>query len=315
MPAGSSQLTPLPWSTINEFEVQFSGPVTGITAGSIKLVGGTGGAGHAAAAPTVTSVTSLGGNAYQISLSGYLGYNDYILAIASTGSSFGPAVVNTNGVGISGAFTTGSSSFPSGNGLAGSTFDFAFDVLPGDGNQSGTVNAQDSAKEVTLANVKTTGATEAKYIPFYDFNASGTINVKDNAVTVTNVNFKSSNITAPMARFRRAGGEHGGDGYDGAWRWACKRAGQTGSSSSLTAGSSQASNVSSTSLTAGSSTSAATTSAQAHNTGSVSTGSLAISTTNHRDHSHHRFAATDEAVSDFDLADLFALSAERSVRS
>ena len=40
--AGSSQLTPLPWSTINEFEVQFSGPVTGITTGSIELVGGTG---------------------------------------------------------------------------------------------------------------------------------------------------------------------------------------------------------------------------------------------------------------------------------
>ena len=123
----------------------------------------------------MTSVANLGGNAYQISLSGYLGYNDYILAIASTGSSFGPAVTGTNGVGISGSFTTGQT-FPSENGRAGSTFDFAFDVLPGDGNQSGTVNSQDSAKEVTLANVKTTGATEAKYIPFYDFNASGTIN-------------------------------------------------------------------------------------------------------------------------------------------
>ena len=94
----------------------------------------------------MTSVTSLGGNAYQISLSGSLGYNDYILAIASTGSTFGPAVVDINGAGISGTFTTGQS-FPSGNGLAGSTFDFAFNVLPGDGDQNGTVNSQDSAKE------------------------------------------------------------------------------------------------------------------------------------------------------------------------
>ena len=143
---GSSQLTPLPWSTINEIDVQFSGPVSGITAGSIELVGGTGGAGHAAAAPTVTSVTSLGGNAYQISLSGNLGYNNYIFAIASTGSSFGPAVVDANGAGISGTLDERQQSFPSGNGLAGSTFDFQIDVLPGDANQNGTVNSQDTAK-------------------------------------------------------------------------------------------------------------------------------------------------------------------------
>ena len=221
LPAGSSQLTPLPWSTINEFEVQFSGPVTGITAGSIKLVGGTGGAGHAAAAPTVTSVTSLGGNAYQISLSGSLGYNNYILAIASTGSTFGPAVTDINGAGISGSFTTGQS-FPSGNGLAGSTFDFALDVLPGDANRSGTTNAQDNALETSLVNDKTTGATSVNYNPFADINASGTINAQDNAVCTADVNFKSSNITAPTAlppRWRL-------DSASRPWRWACRRAGR-----------------------------------------------------------------------------------------
>ena len=52
-------------------------------------------------------------------------YGDYkyVLAVATTGSSFGTPgstqVTDSNGAGISGTFTTSSSSFPSGNGLAG----------------------------------------------------------------------------------------------------------------------------------------------------------------------------------------------------
>ena len=218
---GGSQTTPLPWSTINQFDVQFSGPVNGITAGSIKLVGGTGGAGNAAAAPTVTSVTSLGGNAYRISLSGDLGYNNFIFAVASTGSSFGPAVVDANGAGISGLWTNGGSSFPSGNGQAGSTFDFQIDVLPGDANQNGTVNSQDSAKTVSLVNDKTTGATSVNYSPFVNINANGTINAQDSAVAIANVNLKTSNITNPTRAsgwFDRRWGR-----ASRLWRSACKR--------------------------------------------------------------------------------------------
>ena len=99
---------------------------------------------------SVTSVTSLGGNAYALTLSASLGYNNYIISIASSSTVFGPAVTDANGAGISGLWTNSSSTFPSGNGLAGSQFNFQIDVLPGDINQNGTVNSQDSGKAVAL---------------------------------------------------------------------------------------------------------------------------------------------------------------------
>src|SRR5271168_1405664 len=140
--------------------MQFSGALGSTpAASSFAITGGTGGGGHAAAAPSVTSVTSLGGNAYQLSLSASLGFNNYIISVASTGTAFGSAVTDANGAGISGSWTNSSSTFPSGNGLAGSQFNFQIDVLPGDTNQNGLVNTADSAKVGQLLNDKTTGAT------------------------------------------------------------------------------------------------------------------------------------------------------------
>ena len=51
--------------------------------------------------------------------------------------------VNAGGVLLDGAWTNGASVYPSGNGAAGSNFDFQFDVLPGDVNASGGVNLTD----------------------------------------------------------------------------------------------------------------------------------------------------------------------------
>ena len=39
---GANQLTTLPWANINTISVPFSGPVSNIGLGSLKLVGGTG---------------------------------------------------------------------------------------------------------------------------------------------------------------------------------------------------------------------------------------------------------------------------------
>ena len=145
MQTGANQLTTLPWANINTISVQLSGQVSNIGLGSLALVGGTGSG--ATPAPAVTSFTSDGNNTYSWSLASALGNNKYVLAIATTGSSFGTAgntqVTDANGAGISGEFTTGQS-FPSGNGLAGSTFDFFFDVLPGDAKQMGTTTAADT---------------------------------------------------------------------------------------------------------------------------------------------------------------------------
>ena len=203
--ATTGQLAPLPWANLNTIDIQFSGPVTGITTGSLKLVGGTGSG--AIAAPTITAVSSLGGNAYQVSLSGSLGNNKYVIAVASTGSSFGPAVTDANGAGISGTFTTSSSSFPSGNGLAGSTFDYFFNVLPGDKDQNGLVNASDSAAVKSELNFRTT-TTGYNYL--VDYNGAGVINANDSNIDGSHLNNRQSTISSPTAP---SGAPVGGEGF------------------------------------------------------------------------------------------------------
>src|SRR5208282_5251483 len=85
---GANQLITLPWSNMDTISVQFSGAVSDIGLGSLKLVGGTGGG--AVAAPSVTGFSSaLGSNIYQWTLSAPMGNNKFIFAIATTGSSFG----------------------------------------------------------------------------------------------------------------------------------------------------------------------------------------------------------------------------------
>jgi hypothetical protein len=199
---GANQLTTLPFNNLNTISVSFSGPVSNIGLGSLELVGGTGGGatGAATAAPSVTSFTSDGNNTYSWTLSGNLTNNKYVFAIATTGSSFGTPgstqVTDANGAGISGTFTTSSSAFPSGNGLAGSTFDFFFNVLPGDGNQNGIDNSSDTAAAKALANDH---ENSAAYNPYFDYNGAGLINTIDSALGGTYSNNKQSGITSPTA--------------------------------------------------------------------------------------------------------------------
>jgi hypothetical protein len=195
---GSAQLTDLPWANINTISVQFSGPVSNIGLGSLILLGGTGAG--AAAAPAVTGFKSDGNNTYSWTLASALGNNQYLFAIATTDSSFGTPgstrVTDANGAGISGAFTTGSSSFPSGNGLAGSTFDFFFNVLPGDGNQDGVVNLVDTAEAKALMNNR---EGRAGYNPYFDYDGAGLINTIDSILDTTLKNANQLGITPPRA--------------------------------------------------------------------------------------------------------------------
>ena len=158
----------------------------------------------------MTSVTSLGGNAYKLTLSGTLGYNNYIVSVASSSTVFGPAVTDANGAGIAGAWTNGSSTFPSGNGLAGSQFNFLFDLLPGDANQSGTTNSQDNALETSLVKRQDDRVDVGHLITRLRTSTPAGRSTQDNAVSTTDVNFKSSNITNPS---NPSGGLAGGSGF------------------------------------------------------------------------------------------------------
>ncbi len=126
---------------------------------------------------------------------GALTNNRYAFGIASTNSSFGPAVVDANGAGISGTFATGQA-FPSGNGLAGSTFDFFFDVLPGDANRDGQDNATDINNIRPLSSG--TRTTSASYNPYYDLLGAAIINATTlNTVRALTGRLESANPTAP----------------------------------------------------------------------------------------------------------------------
>jgi hypothetical protein len=305
---GASQTVDTPWVNVNTISVSFSGVVSNIGLGSLKLVGGTGG--EAVAAPSVTGFANDGNNTYSWTLSGSLGNNQYVFAIATTGSSFGTPgstqVTDANGAGISGTFTTGSSTFPSGNGLAGSTFDFAFSVLPADGVQGGTVNSSAAAGVKARANDTTVSAS---YSPFFDYYGAGLINSADAALAAASSNKTQSGITVP--------GAPAAEQTIGTTGFTALALGveESGSSALLTTGSSLASGSQTGIITSNASSAGAAststpqaavpaTSAVTSIAGAGTTGSFPPSTAGNRDHGRHRFAATDEAVSGFDLTDL-----------
>ncbi len=84
--------------------------------------------------------------------------------------------VNAGGLLLDGAWTNGVSTYPSGNGAAGSNFDFEIDVLPGDVDGSGGVNFGDYLKVNSQVGYTT---TTSGYNFRYDLLGQGTITSAD----------------------------------------------------------------------------------------------------------------------------------------
>src|SRR5207247_1664039 len=82
---------------------------------------------------------------------------------------------------LDGEWTNGADSYNSGDGTAGGDFAFAFDVLPGDVNQSGAVNSSDTDDTRNRQNTSTTvpGTAPNTYDVLHDVNGSGSINALD----------------------------------------------------------------------------------------------------------------------------------------
>ena len=201
---GSAELTNLPWSTITTISVVFSQPVNvaggvSVAANSMALVGGTGTG--AATVPSVSSFTTSGNTATWV-FSSALGENQYVLAVASAGSAFGTPVTDANGAGLDGEFTKSISSFPSGNGLAGSQFNFFFNILPGDANQAAIVS---SASHTTIAALNNKLSVSAGYNPYADIDGNGLINTSDAGIEGHYVNRTLNTLTAPHGACGRGG--------------------------------------------------------------------------------------------------------------
>lgn len=135
VPTGSAaQMSSLPWSNIDTFIVRFSEDVivranhlslTGVNATNFQI--------QQFAYDPATYTASW-------TLSAPLAKNSYLLEIDGDGIS---PVVDLQGMAVDGEWTTSSSVYPSGNGVAGGDFSFAFRVLPGDGNQNSGVDYYD----------------------------------------------------------------------------------------------------------------------------------------------------------------------------
>jgi hypothetical protein len=168
IPVGSSaQSAPLPWENINQIKITFSQDVD-VQAADMVLSG------------VNTTVYDCSGFFYDPqshiatwTLSAPIAADKVMIDLDANGLA---PVRNLNGDVLDGEWQNGTSSYTSGNGTAGGDFEFAFEVLPGDVNQSGLVTYLDY---VYTRSLDGKSSSDAGYIALRDINGSGLINASD----------------------------------------------------------------------------------------------------------------------------------------
>ncbi len=135
IPVGSNaQLQALPWVNVNQVQIVFNEDVT-VQQSSLTLAG--------AVVPNYAISNFIYSSATHTAtwtLTTAINQDKLLIDVAASGPS---AVVNVQNTALDGAWTNGSSNYPSGNGAPGGDFLFRFNVLPGDANQDGAVNGLD----------------------------------------------------------------------------------------------------------------------------------------------------------------------------
>ncbi len=193
---GPSQLAALPWVNINIVTVVFSRDVN-ITTSSLSLVGSpdlSQPPGLGTATYSYNSTTDAAQWVYHSSLT-----NDkYLLNIPSAA-----VTSKASGQALDGEFVNGSGTLlPSGNATTGGDFNFQFNILPGDVDQNGAVNALDGA---AVRQHFLLYANMAGYSPLFDTYGKGAITGID-FTTVQNALFSSLPGTDPVPPGHGAGG-------------------------------------------------------------------------------------------------------------
>ncbi|RIK82106.1 MAG: hypothetical protein DCC68_07185 [Planctomycetota bacterium] len=184
--AGGDQLATLPWSNLTSIALNFSEHVDPATLTAASLVGAS--VGDVPLAEPITSVGPAGTLFAIWNLAGgaTLAADRYTFTLGDLAATPGGALLD-------GEWTTGASSFPSGNGAAGGDFAFEFRVLPGDADRDAAVDLADVAANVA-AGFRTTA--DAGYSPFHDIDGSGVVNFAD-AIGVRN--HLSASVPSPAA--------------------------------------------------------------------------------------------------------------------
>ncbi len=273
---GSTQLSDLPWFNLNTIIVTFSGTPSQINKSSLEVLSGSG---NTVLSTASTTFTQINATTYKWVLPAVLTNSRELVAVASSTSSFGTPVLDANGAGLDGQFSTGGT-LPSGsNGLAGGAFSAFYNVFPGDINRDTNDNGTDLNLMRPLA--INTRDTTGSYISFYDVNGDGTINGTDlSDIRPDTGRLATGSPTAPAAT--QVGGLDSGTAL-----------GVIETTSSTPSSGSSANN-----------TGGSVAAAPASSSSSSSTSSLG-SDDDDDSSSLASTDATDEAVGSFDLADLW----------
>ena len=187
--SGSTQLQTLPWRNINRISVAFSEDVS-VAQAQFAIAGSVGS----------YSVSGFSYNATNHvatwSLSAVIGPDKLYIALPGSGAT---PVTDVAGNLLDGEWTnptsfsdvSATSTFPSGNGVAGGDFAFRFDVLPGDstGGSLGKVNVADVAQTKSRSSLPETASSYRS-----DVDGNNLINVAD----VAYVKSKSSIYSLPV---------------------------------------------------------------------------------------------------------------------
>ena len=170
---GAAQSAPLPWSTINQISISFSGDVQadqadlavrGVNVASYPVTG------FAYEPITHTATWTLGRS---------IG-NDNVVLDLDADAPNGVRAAGAGGQLLDGEWATGGT-FPSGNGTAGGDFRFQIKVLPGDVTRDGRVNALDLSDAKRRLNRTPTDTVTGggAFSAFADIDAGGRINALD----------------------------------------------------------------------------------------------------------------------------------------
>lgn len=163
IPTGENQLKPLPWSNINQIFIEFSEDIGTLPSNLVALTGVTQGSyPNSSVSYDSTTYTAT------LTLTAPLGIDRLWLNLSDQ-------IKDLAGNALDGEWTDGVST-ESGDGTAGGSFTFRFNVLPGDVNQSGSVATNDMGPIRSGLGQK---AEDEKYSIFADLNGSGSIAVDD----------------------------------------------------------------------------------------------------------------------------------------
>jgi len=170
---GSTQLRDLPWINVDQLSIRFDRDV--VVASNQLTLHGVNLSNYSVAdfhydAPRHTATWKLSQNLAA----------DKLLLVLEGQPGTGVVSAGVSPRLLDGEWTTGKS-FPSGDGSAGGSFHFRFDVLPGDVDHSGDVLANDysGVKKKFFASTVTPGVGDAAYSIFYDVDGSGGVLAND----------------------------------------------------------------------------------------------------------------------------------------